>query len=73
MAYYDGYTVEQLKNELERLNKDFKILSDAYEDLIFEIVICLNKKEYNILLKKLLKMEYFEKDDIIEMLIEERR
>ena len=72
MSYYDGYTVQEMKNELERLNIDFKNLSNAYENLIFKVIIYLNKREYNMLLKEVLKTEYFEKDDVIEMLIEER-
>jgi len=72
VAYYDGYTIDELKNEIERLNKDFKNLLDAYECLMCKIAIHLNKKDYNMLLKEVLRSEYFNKDDVIDMLIEER-
>lgn len=63
-----AYTVD----EIERLNREFKNLSDAYEDLIFEVITYLNNKDYNMLLKKILETEYFDKEDIIDMLIKER-
>jgi len=37
-----------------------------------KIAIHLNKKDYNMLLKEVLRSEYFNKDDVIDMLIEER-
>lgn len=67
-----AYTVDEMKNEIERLNREFKDLSDAYEDLIFKVIIYLNNKEYNMLLKEILETEYFNKKDIIDMLIKER-
>ena len=67
-----AYTVDEMKNEIERLNREFKDLSDAYEDLIFKVIIYLNNKEYNMLLKEILETEYFNKEDIIDMLIKER-
>lgn len=72
MAYYDVYTVDQLKNEIERLNRDIKTLDKAYEDLILFTLDCIKDKKYNDLLKWILESEYFEKEDIIELLIEER-
>lgn len=73
MAYYDEYTVDELKNEIDRLiNEDFKNLLNSYENLIFRAVNYLNRKEYNALLKEILETEYFNKEDIIDMLIEER-
>ena len=44
MAYYDGYTIDEMKNEIERLNKDLKLLDEEYENIIYKVANCLIRK-----------------------------
>ena len=73
MAYYDRYTVDEMKNEIERLNKDLKLLDEEYENTIYKVVNCLIRKNDIELLRYVLETEYFNKQDIIELLLEERK
>lgn len=73
MAYYDEYTVDEMKNEIERLNKDLKLLDEEYENTIYKVANCLIRKNDAELLRYVLETEYFNKQDIIELLLEERK
>ena len=73
MAYYDKYTVDEMKNEIERLNKDLKLLDEEYANTIYKVANCLIRKNDIELLRYILETEYFNKQDIIELLLEERK
>lgn len=73
MAYYDEYTVDEMKNEIERLNKDLKLLDEEYENIIYKVANCLIRKNDVELLRYVLETEYFNKQDVIELLLEERK
>ena len=73
MAYYDRYTVDEMKNEIERLNKDLKLLDEEYSNTIYKVANCLIRKNDAELLRYVLETEYFNKQDIIELLLEERK
>lgn len=70
MAYYDGYTVDEMKNEIERLNRDIRSLDKEYECLIHKVADCLIRKNDIGLLRYILETEYFNKQDIIELFLE---
>lgn len=70
MAYYDEYTVDEMKNEIERLNKDLKLLDEEYENIIYKVANCLiRKNDVELLIRYVLETEYFNKQDIIELLL----
>ena len=73
MAYYDEYTIDEMKNEIERLNKDLKLLDEEYENTIYKVANCLIRKNDVELLRYVLETEYFNKQDVIELLLEERK